>query len=475
MFYTVSNFRIKIEEDSEEQLLKVAAKKLKIATSDILAVKKIRRSLDARKKEQFYFEYTLALDLAKPLSDGIVYKEFDYTLSPAKKITERPLIVGFGPAGIFAALTLLELGAKPIIFERGKPIEERDKDVEEFILNKNLNLDSNIQFGEGGAGAYSDGKLNTRVKNSFFIGKFLKILIDFGAPPEIAYQNKPHLGTEVIRQVVKNIKQHLITQGVEINFNSKLTGLIFKKEAIAGIEINGSDRLYSANVFLAIGHSARDTFALLLEQGVPLQQKPFAVGTRIEHPREEINLMQYGKKYYKSPLLGAADYALTSNNYESGRGIFSFCMCPGGEVVAASSEEEMLAVNGMSYANRKAPFSNAALVVSVSSEDFNSNHPLAGLEFQRELERAAFVAGGSSYLTPAQNLKDFLTESKTKILLKNSQRAGTVAAELNSFLPQFICDELRYAFNDWQKRVPLFISEQAVLIGAESRTWSCQI
>jgi uncharacterized FAD-dependent dehydrogenase len=292
---------------------------------------------------------------------------------------ERPVIIGFGPAGMFAALELIEYGIRPLIFERGKKIEDRSIDVQRFIKERTLDPESNIQFGEGGAGSYSDGKLFARIKNSYYADKVLDTYIKFGAPEEIRYVSKPHIGTDVLCKIVRNIRNYILERGGEIYYGAKMTDMLISDGKASGVVINGTTEYRSSLIYLALGNSARDTFVLLHDKGVALEQKPISVGVRIEHPTELINLIRYGDKYKDHRALGNATYSFTYTDRKIKRGVYTFCMCPGGEVVNASSEQGLMVVNGMSYSQRSSPFSNSALVVTCHTGDYGSTHPLAGI------------------------------------------------------------------------------------------------
>ncbi|MFH1368965.1 MAG: FAD-dependent protein [Elusimicrobiota bacterium] len=383
------------------------------------------------------------------------------------KNNEKPVIIGFGPAGMFAALELVERGIKPLIFERGRKLEERSVDIQRFIKEKVLNEESNIQFGEGGAGSYSDGKLFSKPgRNSAEAQKALDTFIRFGAPENIRSIGKPHLGTDVLCKIVANIRDHILEKGGEIHYSSKMTDIIILEKNAAGVVINGNKEYRSSCIYLAIGHSARDTFGVLNEKGVIMEQKPISVGIRIEHPVEIANRFRYGEASG-----GKADnYSFTHNKLKTGRGVATFCMCPGGEIVNASSENGLLALNGMSYSGRTSAFSNSAIVVACKTDDFGSADPLAGIEFQREIERKAFNAGGGNWKVPAQNLTDFLSGRISANLNENSCKTGTASASMNLIFPNFVCVSLREAFNAWKLEYPLFVSEHGILLGAETRT-----
>jgi uncharacterized FAD-dependent dehydrogenase len=373
---------------------------------------------------------------------------------------------------MFAALELIERGLKPLIFERGRKIEDRDQDVQHFIRNRILDPESNIQFGEGGAGSYSDGKLFSRINNTPYACKVLDTFVAFGAPPDIGRVRKPHLGTDVLCRIVRNIRAHVLERGGEIHYSAKLTDIVVSKGAVAGVVINGLQEYPADTLFLAIGHSARDTFALLHQKGVALEQKPISVGMRIEHPVELINRIRYGLNDGEAVRLGAATYSFNHTNRKSGRGVYTFCMCPGGEIVNASSEQGLLVLNGMSYSNRGSAFSNSALVVNCHIQDYPSPHPLAGIDFQRAIEQKAFAGAGGQWAAPAQNLVDFLAGRLSSTLNVNSFKMGVVPADMNSIFPKFVCDELVVACDAWKGEYPSFVSEQAILLAAETRTSS---
>ena len=387
-------------------------------------------------------------------------------------VTERPVVIGFGPAGMFAALELLEHGIKPLIFERGRKIEERDIDVHRFITERTLNPESNIQFGEGGAGSYSDGKLFSRINNSVHANKVLETFIKFGAPEDIAHTRKPHLGTDVLCGIVRNIRNHVLERGGEIHYSARLTDLDISDGKVSGIVINGILEYPVSQLYLAVGHSARDTFELLHRKGIVLEQKPISVGMRIEHPVEIINRIRWGTDVEGSAGRDAATYSFNHTNRITGRGVYTFCMCPGGEIVNASSANGLLVLNGMSYAARASAFSNSALVVNCHTADYRSPDPLAGFSFQEEIERKAFVAGGGGWKAPAQNLEDFLTDRVSVKLNPNSYQMGTVSADMTAIFPGFICEALSMAFSEWKKGYPAFVSDAAILLSSETRTSS---
>lgn len=473
----ISSLRIHVEKDGVDEYLKAAAQRLKIKEQDIKVAKILSKSLDASSKEQFYYELSIVVttpDIFDNKENFPIYIEEIKEDRKSKNLRERPIIIGFGPAGMFAALELIAYGIKPIIFERGKKIEERSIDVQRFIKERVLDPESNIQFGEGGAGSYSDGKLFSRakIKNSKYINRVLDTFIKFGAPEEIGCVSKPHLGTDVLCRIVRNIRSYILERGGEIHYGSKMTDILIADDKVSGVVINGEREYRSSILYLAVGHSARDSFEMFHKKGIAIEQKPISVGVRIEHPVETINLIRYGNKYKEFPGIGAATYSFNYTNRKAGRGVNTFCMCPGGEVVNASSENGMLVVNGMSYSSRASEFSNSALVVTCQTNDYKSTNPLAGIEFQRDIERKAFNAGGGRWEVPAQNLVDFLSERTSVDLNRNSFKMGAVPADMNQIFPKFISDALLNAFRSWEEEYPLFVSDKAILLGAETRTSS---
>ncbi len=459
-----------------DEYAKAAAKILGIGAEDIAIARILSKSLDLSNKEQFFYKITIAVGTP----DGFENRQnFPLYTEPAQaerktgNMKERPIIVGFGPAGMFAALELLDYGIKPLIFERGKKLEERSADVQRFISEREIDPESNIQFGEGGAGSYSDGKLfSRRENNSSATNRVLHTLIKFGAPAEIEYISKPHLGTDVLCSIVRNIRNSIFERGGEIYYGAKMTDILIAEGKASGIVINGEREYLSSSIYVALGNSARDTLEMMHRKGIALEQKPIAVGVRIEHPAEIINCMRYGNKYKDCRQLGAATYSLNYTNRKIRRGVYTFCMCPGGEVINASSGHGLMVVNGMSYSRRSSAFSNAALVVTCHTDDYPSADPLAGIEFQKDIERKAFDAGGGRWGVPAQNLMEFLGERTSAGLNENSYKMGVVPADMKEIVPGFVVGELLAAFAKWKDEVPLFVSSHAVLLGAETRTSS---
>ncbi|MEN6330494.1 MAG: FAD-dependent protein [Smithella sp.] len=469
----LNNLRIPVEKDGRDEYLKAASQKLNVSRTAIHIVKMLSKTLDAGDQEQFYYDISLVVHTPDSFDNRENIPA--YTEKPAKerksKISaQRPVVIGFGPAGMFAALELIAYGLKPIIFERGKKLEERSLDVQKFMKEKLLDPESNIQFGEGGAGSYSDGKLFSRKMNTDYNNKVLDTFVKFGAPEEIAYISKPHLGTDVLCVIVRNIRNYILEQGGEIHYGAKMTDMLLSNNAVVGVVINREKEYHCSSLYLAVGHSARDTFEMLHNKGISLEQKPISIGLRVEHPAEIINYMRYGNKYKNFAGLGAAMYSLNYTDRKIGRGVYTFCMCPGGEVVNASSEHGGLVVNGMSYSRRASEFSNAAIVVTCHTDDYCSADPLAGIEFQRDIEQKAFHAGGGKGVVPAQNLLDFLSKKGSGSLNRNSCATGTVAANMHEIFPTFVNDALVTAFATWEKTYPIFVSDYALLIGAETRT-----
>jgi len=472
----LSDLQIAIEKDGMDEYAKVASSILGVEPDMVTIVKILSKSLDVRNQQQFYYQISLVVQTA----DSYENREgFSCYVEPVKaersaaRCKDRPIVVGFGPAGMFAALELIDFGLKPLIFERGKKIEERSLDVQKFKKKREINVESNIQFGEGGAGSYSDGKLfSRRNNNTGYVNRVLQTFIRFGAPAEIGYISKPHLGTDVLRTIVRNIRNYILERGGEIRYDAKMTDILIADGVASGITINGEHEYLASSIYIALGHSARDTVKMMYDKGIAMEQRPISVGLRIEHPAVTINRMRYGEKYYNYPGLGAATYSLNYTNRRSRRGVYTFCMCPGGEVINASSEQGMMVVNGMSYSQRSSAFSNAALVVSCHPGDYGSATPLAGIEFQRQIERKAFRAGGSQWKVPAQNLMDFLGGKESAGLHETSCQQGVVASDMRDIFPDFVISELVAAFDKWKNEVSLFVSQQAILLGAETRSSS---
>lgn len=442
-------------------------------TADILQWKIARLGIDARRKKDIKKVYSLILECADEADFLQRYAHPHLDIAPVPepfnpgifKRRAHIVVVGMGPAGLFSALALVQAGAQVTLLERGRAVEQRVQDVQRFWNEELLDEISNVQFGEGGAGTFSDGKLTTRV-NHPEISFVLEKLVAFGAPPDILYQAKPHIGSDRLRQVLINFRQHLQASGVNIRFLTKLTDVDVANQRLRGVIVNDQEELACDALVLAPGHSARDTYHMLAERGVTLERKSFAIGVRVEHPAEVINRIQYGNDYH--PELPTADYRLSYNDPQTKRGVYSFCMCPGGEVINSSSEQDGLVVNGMSLHKRSAPRSNSALVVSVSPDDFPADNILAGIDFQRRWEQAAWQAGEPGWRAPAQPLREFLTGRGGR--LASSCRPGIVHADLRQCLPEFVITGLHRALPFFEQKMHGFVCDEATLIGVETRT-----
>lgn len=467
---------------TDADLAEQAAKKLKLPAKAIQSVQLVKKSVDARDKGDVHFVITVDVkvrdeqDVLRRLKPGIAER---VTPKPAKPLPvpgfrQPPLVVGAGPAGLFAALMLARSGARPILIERGKPVEERTRDVAAMRENGVLDPESNVQFGEGGAGTFSDGKLTTGTKSPL-IRTVLTTFVEHGAPEDILYSAKPHIGTDILKNVVASMRQEIISLGGTVLFSTKLTGLIIRGEHIEGAIVQQGDEtreILTDTVLLAIGHSARDTMQALFNQGVTMVQKPFAMGVRIEHPQSLIDRSQYGEAA-GHPALGAAPYKLAVRTPD-GRGVYTFCMCPGGEVMAAASQPGGLCVNGMSYRARNGINANAALLVGVRPEDFGDDHPLAGFVWQRSIEQAAFRIGGGDFKAPVQRVEDFLAGRATARLgnVQPTYRPGVTPADLRACLPDFIIEDMKLGIRQMDKQLRGFAHPDAVLTGVETRSSS---
>lgn len=432
-----------------------------------------KRSIDARKKSDIKLVYSVCVNVEakKKISADELFKygikilnDEEIVLDCIDKQSKKPLIVGFGPCGMFCALCLARAGLKPVVIERGADVDTRVKTIENFSINKVLDLNTNIQFGAGGAGTFSDGKLTTGI-NDPKCSYVLKTFYELGAPEEICYNAKPHIGTDILRQVVKNIENEIISLGGEIHYNTQL--LSFDN----GVAKTTKGEFSYKELVLAIGHSARDTYAYLLGKGVAIEPKPFSVGVRVEHLRSEIDYAMYGEMG-KALNLGAASYKLSHR--ENNKGVYSFCMCPGGHVVAAASEENSVVVNGMSYHARDGKNSNSAIVVQVDRGDYGFT-PEKAIEFQRSLEKKAFVAAGSSYRAPVQTLGDFYNgtaKTEPNRVLPTYMDGYTTVCDINAILPKFVCDYLKLGFRKFGKSINGFDRDDIPITGVETRTSS---
>jgi uncharacterized FAD-dependent dehydrogenase len=464
-------------------LEEIVVKRLHIDHSRIKSLRIEKRSVDALDKQDIHFKMNVSVHVSGDENEVItqtrdkwISKETEtvYIIPENSCLKERPVVVGCGPAGMFAALILAQAGARPILLERGLDLDNRRKSVSEFWSTGVLDTKTNVQFGEGGAGAFSDGKLKIGYRD-FRKMKILNEFVEAGAPPEIMYLDKPHIGTDRLNETVKGIRRKTISLGGEVRFNSTLTQILSKDGKVTGVGFkeNGEyTEISTDNVVLAIGHSAGDTFEKLLSSGICIEQRPFAVGVRIEHPQELINRIRYGD-FSGHPKLGAADYKMVVH-LKNGRGVYTFCMCPGGMVVASSSEENALVTNGMSEFARDGRNANSALLVTLEKKDLGSDHPLAGVAFQRRIEAAAFEAGGGNYKAPVQRVDDFLQKRMTKTFgdVLPTYLPGTGFAEVDSYLPDYITNSLRQAISEMGEWMPGFAYPDAVLTGVETRSSS---
>jgi len=452
---------------SEHSCKEEVSKVLSVSVNDITALRIIRRSVDARSRD---IKINLGIEVyigEKPLGTGHI--KFEYN-----DVSKKPevIIVGAGPAGLFAALRLIELGVKPIIFERGKDVSARKYDIAAIHRNEAINPDSNYGFGEGGAGTFSDGKLYTRSKKRGDITKILEVFFFHGAQEEILIDAHPHIGTNVLPKVIKNIRGSILQAGGEMHFNSRVSSLIIENGEIEGIKLLDGSSRYAKAVILATGHSARDVYQMLHNQGILLEAKNFAVGVRVEHPQELIDSIQY-KRPTRGHFLPPATYTYTEQ--VNGRGVYSFCMCPGGIIVPAATSDEQLVVNGMSPSNRGGHLANSGIVVEIKSDDlkqYSNYREFSGLKFQEEIERKCFDMAGRSQFAPAQRLVDFVENRKSSDLPETSYHPGIISSELHNWLPVFIRERLQIGFQQIGRKAKGFLTNDAVILGVESRTSS---
>ncbi len=476
---------IKLSLDSEfSDIENAVAKTLKINKNRILKTEIFKRSIDCR-KDSVHFVYTADVtidgDEDKILTNinntkVIKCEKYSYKIPQSnRKSTLPPVIAGFGPAGMFAGLILARSGHKPIIIERGRDVDSRTNDVNNFWTNRILDEKSNIQYGEGGAGTFSDGKLTTGIKDSrcrFVFEEF----VSHGAPEDILVNAKPHIGTDKLKTTVKNIREEIISLGGQVLFETQLTNIIVANNFIHGITVtdkNGKETdIETDALILSIGHSARDTIEMLYNKGITMMQKPFSIGARIEHPQEMINSVQFGE-FKNHPKLPAADYKLACHP-PHGRGAYTFCMCPGGTVVCASSQKGGVVTNGMSEFARDKENANSAILVGVNPEDFPSEHVLSGFELQREIEEKAFNMGGGDYTAPATLVGDFLKGQKSTKLgaVKPSFPTGVTMSDIGTLLPEKVVNNMRHALTEWDKKLKGFAMDEAVLTAPETRSSS---
>ena len=467
-------------DDWQAPLSRVAARALHIRESEVVSARLRRRSVDARDKSDVHFILTLDVETSRPIrplprgAEPLSAEETSYAAVRAYRSEYLPLVVGMGPAGLFAGLKLAEAGLRPLVIERGRPVEQRERDVEAFWRGGAFDPASNVQFGEGGAGAFSDGKLNSGIKDP----RCRRVLWEMhraGAPESILWQAKPHVGTDHLKEMVKRLRAEIIALGGDVRFETRLIGLEIENGRVTGAVLQGKDgtsTLKTDAVILAVGHSARDTFEMLAKTGAAMSRKPFAIGARIEHRQDWINRAQYGPAA-GHPALGAADYKLAVH-LPGGRSAYTFCMCPGGQVVAAASEAGGVVVNGMSLYARDGENANSALLVNVLPEDFGGEDPLAGVRFQQKWERAAFRAGGGDYRAPAQKVGDFLAcrDSDGPGKVTPSYRPGVKWGSLDDCLPEFVTSAMREALPLLDRKLKGFAHPDAVLTGVETRSSS---
>ncbi len=486
---------------SDRELTEKAARILRIRPEEIASLRVVRQSIDARKKPEIRLIYTVDVKLVGAREEKVLLScrknpdvgpapEVRYRFpEPGKEIlAERPLIIGTGPAGLFCGYLLAKAGYRPLLLERGEDVESRTRRVEEFWKTGVLAPDSNVQFGEGGAGTFSDGKLNTLVKDKDGRNtEVLKIFVENGAPEEIRYESRPHVGTDVLSRVVKHMRERILSWGGEVRFSTRVTELVIEGGRVRGVVCENGERIDAGAVVLAIGHSARDTFAMLEKKGIPMEAKSFAVGFRVEHPQELINLSQYAQR--RPEALPPASYKLTAKTSE-GRGVYSFCMCPGGYVVNASSEPGRLAVNGMSYSGRNGKNANSAIIVSVTPQDYGAGGPLAGIQFQRMLEERAFRAAGGA--VPVQRYADYagterengsaVAEADGMVREKRERhvpadfapaiKGAWKFADLRDILPSSVRKAFLEGMEAFERIIPGFADDAVCLSGVESRTSS---
>jgi uncharacterized FAD-dependent dehydrogenase len=459
-------------------LKRAIVKKLDIPAADLIGFTVVKRGHDARKKSAIVHVYTLDVEvadeaavLARNLPHVRLAPDTDYKfVAKAPEKFDRPLVIGAGPCGLFAALVLAQMGFRPIILERGKVVRERTKDTWALWRRSVLTPESNVQFGEGGAGTFSDGKLYSQIKDTRHLGR--KVLTEFvkaGAPEEILIEAHPHIGTFRLVTMVESLRQTIEALGGEYRFQSKVVDLLIEKNRMRGVRLESGEEILSGHVVLAVGHSARDVFQLLHDRGVAIEAKPFSIGFRIEHPQSLIDKARFGASKKE---LGAAEYRLV-HHASNGRDVYSFCMCPGGTVVAAASEEGRVVTNGMSQYSRNERNANAGIVVGITPDDYPDG-PLAGIALQRHWESNAFIAGGKSYAAPAQRVGDFLAKRPSTTLgsVIPSYRPGVTPTDLSSCLPDYAITAIREALSAFGKQIKGFDMDDAVLTGVETRTSS---
>ncbi len=485
----LTNVKLPLDHSSSA-LKQEVIRKLELQEGELLDFTVFKRSYDARKSDDIFLIYSLDVELTAPAHKRCLAQfagndsvrpspdmSYKYVADKPANFPQaqqlRPVIIGFGPCGILAALLLAQMGLKPIVIERGQDVRQRTKDTWGLWRDRELNEESNVQYGEGGAGTFSDGKLYTQIKDPKFYGR--KVLTEFvkaGAPEEILFVSKPHIGTFKLVKMMENIRAEIIALGGEIRFGEKLAHLNIEEQQVTGLTLSSGEVINTQHVILAIGHSARDTFQSLLESGVYIEAKPFSVGLRIEHPQSVIAKARVGVNA-GNEILGAADYKLV-HHCQDGRNVYSFCMCPGGTVVAAASEPGKLVINGMSEYSRNERNANSAIVVDINPAQDYPQHPLAGIDLQRQLEEKAFLMGGENYNAPAQLVGDFLAGKASEKIgsVQPSYKPGVTLSDLSQLLPDFAVKALREAIPEFNKQIKGFSMYDAVLTGVETRTSS---
>ncbi|MBE5957871.1 MAG: FAD-dependent oxidoreductase [Lachnospiraceae bacterium] len=467
------------KEEFKKRLIKAISLKIGIREDSINELEIVKRSIDARKKPEIYYVYSVLVKVKtfpkkilknRDVTEIKEVRKYSFNEIGKEKLTNRPVVVGFGPAGMFCALMLAEYGYKPIVLERGMQVEERMEAIEKFWKEGVLNTESNVQFGEGGAGTFSDGKLNTSVNDKQLRNQFvLETFVRFGANEDILYDAKPHIGTDVLSKVVKNMREYIISKGGTVRFNALVTDFLIEDNCVKGVCINDSETLKTDVVVLAVGHSARDTFEKMYNLKFAMEPKPFAVGVRVEHRQSMIDNSMYGEGHSK--LLPPSPYKLTGKTND-GRPVYSFCMCPGGYVVNASSEEGKIAVNGMSYNDRAGENANSAIVTAINPEDYDAKSPLDGMYFQRSLEESAYKEGNG--LIPVQRLGDYNTNTVTVEFgkVKPNIKGRYNMADINNVFPEYINKAVKEAMEMFAKNIKGFNDEDTLISAVESRTSS---
>jgi len=482
MVYRIEGIRLGLEAD-EHRVKQAAADILGVGEDLITGCLIIRKSIDARRNRPpaaiyiVNIETSARVPLSRETIGGVTVKaghEEPYAppdFSPAKR-QSQPVIVGCGPAGLFAALTLVLQGIAPVLLERGKAVQERAADVAAFWRHGRLHPESHVQFGEGGAGTFSDGKLTSRTRNPLS-GWVKKVFVDMGAPPHILTDGKPHIGTDCLRDVIINLRNFIMEKGCHVRFGAKMTDVLIRDGKIAGVVVNGREEIATDCLILAGGQSADDTYTLLHDRGVALEPKPFAMGLRVEHPQALINAIQYGT-WANHPQLPPAEYFLTASAEKEGRSVYTFCMCPGGQVIGSSARTGGLVTNGMSRSLRNGLYANSAVVVNVRTDDFldAAASPLSGLAFRRHWEERAFSLGGGDYRAPAEGVIDYMKGKTSPGVGETTFMPGVRPVSLCLALPPFIADAIKTGLTVFNEKMPGFISTEANLIGIETRTSS---